>query len=137
MVTSSGGTTRYRDGSGWQDSAGYSRAVRRQDTITVSGTTADSVDGRVVSPGDTAVQTRQALTAVVAAVTALGGTLDDVVRTRLLLSPDADADAACAVHGEVFATVLPANSTYRVAALLGDGFLVEVEADAVLGALER
>jgi enamine deaminase RidA (YjgF/YER057c/UK114 family) len=136
-LTGSEGTTRYRDGSGWQDSAGYSRAVRREDTIAVSGTTADAVDGRVVSPGDTGEQTRQALAAVVAAVTALGGSIDDIVRTRLLLTPDADWEAACAVHGEIFAEVLPANSTYRVAGLLGTGFLVEVEADAVLGALER
>ena len=131
-VTTAGGSDRYRDGSGWQDSAGYSRGVRRGDVIAVSGTTADSVDGHVVSPHDTKAQVHQALAAVIAAVTALGGGIDDIVRTRLLLTPDADWEAACAVHGEIFAQVLPANSTYRVAGLLGEGFLVEVEADAIL-----
>ncbi len=132
VATAPGGTARYRDGSGWQDTAGYSRAVRRGDLVAVSGTTADAVDGRACSPGDTAAQVREALAAVEAALVALGGSLADVVRTRLLLTPDADWEAACRVHGEVFAEVLPANSTYRVAGLLGEGFLVEVEADAVL-----
>lgn len=134
VVSRRGGTDRYRDGSGWQDSAGYSRAVRRGDLIVVSGTTADGVDGRATSPGDTAAQVREALDAVLTAVTALGGTAADIVRTRLLLTADADWEVACRVHGEVFADVLPANSTYRVAGLLGDGYLVEVEADAVVSA---
>ena len=131
-VSRRAGTDRYRDGSGWQDSAGYSRAVRRGDLIAVSGTTADGADGRASSPGDTAAQVRQALDAVLTAVTALGGSTADIVRTRLLLTADADWEVACRVHGEVFADVLPANSTYRVAGLLGEGFLVEVEADAVV-----
>lgn len=128
----SDGTSRFRDGSGWQDLAGYSRAVRRGDVIAVSGTTANIPGSSTATTGDTAEQVRDCLRAVIEAVGALGGRPEDIVRTRILLTPEADWEAASRVHGEVFATILPANSMYRVAGLLGDGFLVEVEADAIV-----
>lgn len=125
-------TRRLRDGTGWQDPGGYSRAVRRGEFVAVSGTTAHGPDGTAQHPGDTYAQTRHCLATVMAAVQALGGGLDDVVRTRVLLAPEADWQAATRAHGEVFAEAPPANSTYYVAGLVGTGFLVEVEADAVV-----
>lgn len=125
-------TQRFRDGTGWQEIGAYSRAVRRGDLIAVSGTTAHGPDGAALFPGDTYGQTLHCLRATLHAVEALGGGVDDVVRTRVLLAPGADWQAATRAHGEVFASAPPANSTYYVAALIGDGFLVEVEADAVV-----
>jgi enamine deaminase RidA (YjgF/YER057c/UK114 family) len=126
------GTTRVRDGSGWQGVGGYSRAVRRGDLIAVSGTTAHGPDGTTLFPGDTYSQAQHCFEVVLAAVRALGGGPHDVVRTRVLLAPGADWEAATRAHGEAFAQSLPANSTYYVAALIGDGFLVEVEAEALV-----
>ncbi len=65
-----------------------------------------------------------------AAVEALGGARTTVFRTRLLLTPAADWEEAARAHAEVFGDVAPANSTYVVGALIGEGFLVEVEIDA-------
>ncbi|WP_198168468.1 DUF885 family protein [Herbidospora yilanensis] len=114
--------TRFKDGSGWEEQAGYSRAAREGDLIAVSGTTADGPDAYV--------QTLEALRRGVAAVEALGGSRTTVFRTRLLLTPAADWAEAARAHAEVFGDVAPANSTYVVAGLIGDGFLVEVEIDA-------
>lgn len=114
--------TRYKDGSGWEAQAGYSRAAREGDLIAVSGTTADGPD--------TYAQTLDALRRGVAAVEALGGSRTTVFRTRLLLTPDADWEEAARAHAEVLGDVAPANSTYVVGALIGEGFLVEVEIDA-------
>jgi enamine deaminase RidA (YjgF/YER057c/UK114 family) len=125
-------TVRHLDGSGWQEAGGYSRAVRRAGLIAVSGTTANGPDGRALHPGDTYAQTRECLAQVLNAITQLGGRLEDVVRTRLLLAPGAVWQDATRAHGEVFAQIRPANSTYFVAGLVGDGFLVEVEAEALV-----
>ncbi|GLX97275.1 hypothetical protein Hesp01_52250 [Herbidospora sp. NBRC 101105] len=114
--------SRFKDGSGWEEQAGYSRAAREGDLIAVSGTTADGPDAYA--------QTLEALRRGVAAVEALGGSRTTVFRTRLLLTPDADWEQAARAHAEVFGDVAPANSTYVVGALIGDGFLVEVEIDA-------
>ena len=123
---------RYRDASGWQEKAGYSRALRRGDHIYVSGTTANVADGDVIDLG-VGDQTAVALTQAIAAVEALGGSMEDIVRTRLLLAPGADWEAAAVAHRDILGHVAPANTMVFVHSLVGDGFLVEVEVEAVLG----
>jgi len=117
-------TQRFRDGGGWEEAAGYSRAVRRLNHIAVSGTTADGAD--------TYEQTRAALRRAVEAVLQLGGGIGDVVRSRVYLVPHADWEGAARAHAEVLGRIAPANTMLRVAALIGDEFLVEVELEAVV-----
>lgn len=124
-------TTRvYRDGGGWEEAAGYSRGVRRSGRIAVSGTTATAPDGHAMHPGDTYRQARAALERALIAIRELGGQVDDVIRSRIYLTPDADWQGAARAHVELLGAVAPANTTIRVAGLIGDGFLVEVELDA-------
>ena len=115
---------------GREEKAEYSRAVRRLGHIAVSGTTATGDDGLAVHPGDTYQQTRAALQRALAAMHALGGRLEDVVRTRVYLAPDADWQEAARAHAELVGPVAPANTMVYVARLIGEGFLVEVELDA-------
>ena len=123
-------TRQHRDGGGWEELAGYSRAVRRFGRIAVSGTTATADDGRALHPGDTYGQTLVALKRAIAAMEKLGGGLEDVIRTRVYLVPAADWEEAARAHAEVMGSVAPANTMLYVAALVGDGFLVEVELEA-------
>jgi enamine deaminase RidA (YjgF/YER057c/UK114 family) len=123
---------RVRDGRGYEQTAGYSRAARRGATIVVSGTTANDGSGGVLHPGDTGAQTEVALRQALDAVVDLGGRLEDVVRTRVYLAPGADWAAAARAHAELMGEVAPANTMLYVDELIGDGFLVEVEIDAVV-----
>lgn len=125
---------RVTDGTGWEASAGYSRAARAGCCIAVSGTTDTGPDGAAAHPGDTHAQARAGLERAVAAAAELGATRDQVLRTRLLLAPGADWEAAARAHAEVLGDVAPANTTLFVAGLVGEGFLVEVELDACTGA---
>ena len=125
-------TRRFTGGGGPQDRAGYSRAVRRENVITVSGTTATGPDGAALHPGDTGAQARVCLQRIEQALTALGGGLDDVVRTVVYLAPGASWEQAARVHRDVLGAVRPASTMLYVAALIGDGFLVEIEALAVV-----
>src|ERR1700726_2232888 len=103
-------TRRHRDGGGWEELAGYSRAVRRFGHIAVSGTRATTSDGRAEHPGDTHGQALVALQRSIAAVEVLGGGFEDVVRTRMYLAPGADWKAAARAHAEVMGSVAPANT---------------------------
>lgn len=118
-------------GSVWEPLAGYSRAVRTGDRILVSGTTATHGAGAVVCPGDVAGQTTFILDKIAASLVALGGQIDDVVRTRVYLRDADDWEAASRVHGRVFGTIRPANTLVEVGRLVGD-YLVEIEAEAVV-----
>ena len=125
---------RFFDGGGHEQAAGYARAVRRGDTITVSGTTANDGAGGALHVGDTGAQTTAALRQALAAVEGLGGRVDDIVRTRVFLTPLADWHAASAAHAQLLGDVNPANTMLFVHSLIGDDFLVEVEVDAVIEA---
>ncbi|HEX4470595.1 MAG TPA: RidA family protein [Nocardioides sp.] len=119
-----------RSGSPFEDTIGFSRAVRVGETVCVSGTAPVWPDGEVHP--DPAVQARRCWEIVVAALEELGAGVTDVVRTRQYLVRADVADAVSAVHGEVFGDVRPASSMIVVAGLLDPRWLVEVEADAVL-----
>jgi enamine deaminase RidA (YjgF/YER057c/UK114 family) len=123
-------TERFTDGG--EAAAGYCRAVRRGDLVTVSGTTATGPDGAALHPGDTGAQARECLRRVERALAALGAGLDDVVRTVVYLAPGASWQQAADAHRDVFGAVRPANTMLYVAGLIGDGFLVEIEAQAVV-----
>lgn len=123
-------TRRHRDGAGWEERAGYSRAVRRSGHIAVSGTTATGPDGGALDPGDTYRQAVAALQRAISAVEALGGDVADVTRTRVYLTPGADWEAAARAHAELLGAVAPASTMLYVSGLIGEGFLVEVELEA-------
>jgi len=124
--------TRHASGGPWEDPFGYSRAVRTGDHIVVSGCTA-VVDGAVTHLGDAGAQMGIALGQVLEAVTALGGSIGDVVRTRMFVVNRVDCDSVGRVHGQWFADVRPAASMVLVAGLIDEEMLVEVEAEAHVG----
>lgn len=125
-------TEYFTDDTEWQEQAGYSRAVRRGNVVTVSGTTATGPDGAALHPGDTGAQARACLGLIEQALTALGAGLPDVVRTVVYLAPGASWEQAAQAHRDVLGAVRPANTMLYVGGLIGDGFLVEIEAQAVV-----
>jgi enamine deaminase RidA (YjgF/YER057c/UK114 family) len=124
------GRWRFREGGSFEDEAGYSRAVRHGQLISVSGTTCQP---DVIEQG-TRAQALDCLQRIVAAVERLGGSRSGIYRTRLFLAPDADWQEASRAHLEMLGDVAPANTTLFVHSLIGDGLLVEAEADAWAGA---
>jgi enamine deaminase RidA (YjgF/YER057c/UK114 family) len=123
---------RHSSGGPWEDAFGYSRAIRTGDRIVVSGCTA-VVDGAVQHTGDAGAQMAVALDNVLDAITALGGRLGDVIRTRIYVVNRLDCDAVGRAHGERFADVRPAATMVLVAGLIDEGMLVEVEVEARVG----
>ncbi|MCW5635272.1 MAG: aldo/keto reductase [Rubrivivax sp.] len=121
---------RVSSGSRWEPLAGYARAVRTGRRILVSGTTATHGAGRLVGRGDAGAQATWILDKITAALSSLGGRIEDVVRTRVYLANVDDWESVSREHGRVFGDVRPANTLLEVGALVGDGYLVEIEAEA-------
>jgi aryl-alcohol dehydrogenase-like predicted oxidoreductase/enamine deaminase RidA (YjgF/YER057c/UK114 family) len=119
-------------GSVWEPIAGYSRAIRVRDRILVSGTTATHGAGRLIGKGDVAAQTIYILDKIVASIRALGGRIEDVVRTRVYLTRASDWQTVSEVHGKYFGDIRPANTLVQAGALIGTGYLVEIEAEAIV-----
>lgn len=125
------GRTLALSGTVWEPMAGYSRAVRKGSRIHVSGTTATH-GSRAIGGDDAAAQAHFCIDKIAGALQSLGGSLDDVVRTRVFVANvERDWEAVARAHGERFGHILPANTMVQ-APLIGDEYLVEIEADADL-----
>ncbi len=117
-------------GTEWEDTVGYSRAIRSGDTIYVSGTTATDEEGRIVASGDPYTQTRRAIQNISSALQQLGAGLEEVVRTRLYVTDMDHWEAIGKAHGEYFGTIRPASTMVEVNRLIDPDMLVEIEAVA-------
>ncbi|MCF8317377.1 MAG: aldo/keto reductase [Haliscomenobacter sp.] len=125
------GNSRYSASSGtiWESFAGYSRAVKRGNHVFVSGTTA--TQGSLVIGGNSPdSQMHFVLDKIEGALKSMNATMRDVVRTRIFVSDVQHWEAIARVHGKRFEGINPTN-TLVVAKLIGEEYLVEVEADAI------
>lgn len=120
-------------GSPFEKSIGFSRAVRQGNTITVSGTAPIAPGGGTAYPGDLYRQTRTCIDIIKAAVERAGGHLTDVVRTRIMLTDIERWKEAAKAHGEAFGEIRPAATFVEVSRFIDPDWLVEMEADAVVG----
>ncbi|MEP6816340.1 MAG: RidA family protein [Marmoricola sp.] len=128
---------RIASGSPFEPVIGFSRAYRVGGQVFVSGTAPVADDGGVFAPGDLHAQTRRCFDIALDALGEAGGSVADVVRTRVFLVDGARWEEAARAHGEVFSDVRPAGTFVVVAGLLDPGWLVEVELDAVLAGDHR
>lgn len=117
-------------GTEWEAYAGYCRAVKIGDRIHVSGTTATH-GSRMIGGNDPAAQTHFIIDKIEGAITSFGGTLADVVRTRIFVNQLEDWEPVARAHGERFKDINPANTLVE-ARLVGKGYKVEIEAEAIL-----
>ena len=118
-------------GAVWEDTIGYSRAVRIGNTIEVAGTTATDGD-QVIGKGDAYEQTKFILRKIGKALQQAGATINDVVRTRMYVTDISQWEDIGRAHGEVFGTIKPASTMVQVSALISPDLLIEIEATAIV-----
>ena len=109
---------------------GFARAVRVGNQIVVSGTAPIEPDG-TVTPGGAEAQARRCFEIIEAALRQLGGSMSDVVRTRMYITDVGQYEAVAREHGRRFASVRPAATIVEVSALIDPEMLIEIEVDAI------
>lgn len=120
-----------QSGTNWEDKIGYSRAVRIGRLIEVSGTSAIDRD-RIIAAGDPYQQTKFIIQKIEKALYDAGGSLKDVIRTRMYVTNIKDWDAVGRAHGEFFRDIKPVTTMVEVKSLIDPNFVVEIEATAYL-----
>jgi enamine deaminase RidA (YjgF/YER057c/UK114 family) len=116
----------------WEDVVGYSRAVKVDNYIYVSGTTATNEECKIVGLGDPYTQTKQIIKNIETVLNLAGAGLDDVVRTRIYVTNIDRWQLIGKAHHEFFVNIRPATSMVEVRRLIAPEILVEMEADAVI-----
>ena len=117
-------------GSKWEPLMGYSRAVRAGSHIAVTGSVGVNADGSYAkSVGE---QAARSLAIIQAAIEALGGKIEHVLRTRMYVTDVSQWEEVARVHGSVFAEIRPATTIVEVPRLIDADALIEIEADAIV-----
>jgi enamine deaminase RidA (YjgF/YER057c/UK114 family) len=117
-------------GSKWEPIMGYSRAVRSGNVIAVTGSVGINSDGTYAKT--VGEQTARSLAIIRAAIDALGGKLEHVIRTRMYVTDVSKWEEVARVHGSVFKDIRPATTIVEVARLIDADALIEIEADAIV-----
>lgn len=122
-------TRRIHSASPYEATYGFCRALRTGDRIHVAGTAPIPQDGS--DPPESAhEQMLLCGTIALEAVAALGGSADDVVRTRMYITDPSAADEVGRAHALLFTAGEPVATMVVVAALLDERWKVELEMDA-------
>ncbi|GIX47831.1 MAG: hypothetical protein KatS3mg131_2042 [Candidatus Tectimicrobiota bacterium] len=116
---------------------GYSRAVRVGERVFLSGTTALNAQGVVEGRGDLYRQTRLALETLLWALAQLGGTPGDLVYTKTFLTDLSHLPDYTRAWLDVLGEVRPTSTLLGIPALVHPDMLVEIEAEAILGAAAK
>jgi len=121
-----------RTGTKWEPLVGYCRAVRVGPHVAVSGSAPVDEQGQLVGPNDPYLQAKRCIEIIAAALEETGAGLEHVVRTRMFVTDISRWEEIAKAHQEAFAEITPATSMVEVSRLIGDGMLVEIEADAIV-----
>jgi enamine deaminase RidA (YjgF/YER057c/UK114 family) len=119
-------------GTMWEDTVGYSRAVRVGNVVHVAGTTSVNEKGEIVGEGDPYEQAAYILLKIEAALKEAGAAMTDVVRTRTYVIDITHWEDVGRAHGEQFQEIRPAATMVEVRSLIRPELLVEIEATAIL-----
>lgn len=120
-------------GSPYEDVVGVSRAVRIGNIIAVSGTAPIAEDKTTACPNDVYGQTKTCIEIIKKAIEEAGGNLENVVRTRVMLTDISKWEEAAKAHGEAFRKIKPVCTFFEVKRFIKEDWLVEIEADCIVG----
>jgi enamine deaminase RidA (YjgF/YER057c/UK114 family) len=118
-------------GAPWEKEVGYCRALRAGNLVFVTGTAPVDDDGSVHAPGDAYAQARRCLEIIEKALSDVGATRRDVVRTRMLVTDASRWREIGRAHREFFQGHPPTTTLVEVRSLIDPAMLVEIEVDAV------
>ena len=124
--------TNYSSGSKWEHVVGYSRAVKVGNVVEVTGTVASGDDGKVVGKDDAYAQTKYIYEKIEAVLIRAGATMKDVVRVRMFVTDISRWQEYGKAHSEFFREIRPCNTMVEIKALIEPGYLIEIEATAMI-----
>ena len=123
---------RISTGSSFESKFGYSRAVRHEDTVYVSGTTGYDY-ATMKMPDGVGEQAKNALATIDKALKQAGSSIEDTVRVVYYVGDVAYVDEVVEAVGAVFKDIRPAASMLIVK-MIEEAMKIEIEVTARIGA---
>ena len=120
------------NGNPMEEVVGFSRAVRVGSFIAVGGTAPVDADGKTVGIGDVFAQTTQCFEIIKAALEAAGSGIEDIVRTRVILTDIDQWKQAIEARKDYCVDARPVDTIMGVKRFVNPEWLVEIEVDAIV-----
>lgn len=120
------------NGNPMEEVVGFSRAVRVGPYISVGGTAPVDRNGKTVGVGDVYAQTIQCFEIIKAALEQAGSGLQDIVRTRVILTDIENWKAAIEARKKFCLHARPVDTIMAVNSFVNSEWLVEIEVDAIV-----
>jgi len=120
------------NGNPMEEIVGFSRAVRVGPYISVGGTAPVDSNGKTVGIGDVYAQTKQCFEIIKSALEQAGSGLQDVVRTRVILTDIENWRPAIEARKEYCKESRPVDTIMAINRFVNPEWLVEIEVDAVI-----
>ncbi len=112
----------------------WSNCKRCGEQVFISGLVPLGEDGAVLGINDPGEQARVVFRMILHYVEAAGGKMSDVVRLRIYVTDMRHRPAVLAARREFFSGDFPCSTLVGVSTLVDPAFLVEIDADAIIGA---
>ena len=111
----------------------YNHVVKVGSTVYIAGQVSRGLDGKTIHVGDPAAQLRQVWSNLEKAVSSVGGTLEDIVKTTTYVVGAENLDKIREARLQMLpGEGRPTSTTVVVAGLASPDLIVEVEAIAVI-----
>lgn len=120
------------NGNPMEEIVGFSRAVRVGPYISVGGTAPVDADGKTVGVGDVHAQTTQCFEIIKSALEQAGSGLQDIVRTRVILTDIDTWKEAIEARKKYCIDARPVDTIVAVTRFVNPEWLVEIEVDAIV-----
>jgi enamine deaminase RidA (YjgF/YER057c/UK114 family) len=112
------------NGNPMESVVGFCRAVRVGPYISVGGTAPVDSEGKTVGIGDPAAQARRCLEIIADALANAGSSMEDVVRTRVILTNIDDWKKVIDVRAEYFKDIRPVDTIMQITRFVNPEWLV-------------
>lgn len=122
----------FSSGAKWEEVVGYSRAVKINNLIEITGTVAVDENNTLVGINDAYLQTKYIIQKIEKILQSAGASLKDVIRTRMFVTDISKWQEYGRAHGEFFSEIKPCTTMVEVAKLIAQEYLIEIEATAII-----
>ena len=119
-------------GTDYESNIGYAQANRIDELLCISGTGPGDEFGQTIGINNVDIQAHRCFEKGLESVLRAGGTIEDIIRTRIFIINRDDLNTVAAVHKEFFSSIQPACSILIVQGLLHEEWLVQIENDAYI-----
>lgn len=116
----------------WETIVSYSRAIRIDNRVIVTGTTSVDDNGNIIGIGNVYEQTKFIFKKIEKYLSEVGSSLENVVWNRMYVTDISKWEEVAKAHSEIFNNIKPCSTMVEVSRFVHPDMLIEIETEAII-----